>query len=177
MGLSAQILPFENRNKIVGQNIFVEIKGSNPNQATIIGAHYDSVKTGPGINDNGSGVAVLLELIHEYAKQKQQPNQSIYLAFWDSEEDGIGGSQHFVSKMTEEQLKGISAYINVDMVGTKDPRILIADVDKSSLVDMEAQFKATGLPEQDYKPIIDDLKSLPTHPGDGALENHLKGFF
>lgn len=176
-GLTAQMIPFENRNKIVAQNIIVELKGVNPNKATIIGAHYDSVKAGPGINDNGTGVAVLLELMQNYAKQKKQPNHTIYFAFWDSEEDGIGGSQHFVSKLNEEQLKGINAYINVDMVGTKDPHILIADVDKSSLVDMEAQFKATGLAETDYKPIIDGLKSLPSHSGDTALENHLKSFF
>lgn len=176
-GFSAQMLPFENRNKIVGQNILVEIKGQNINQAIIIGAHYDSVPTGPGINDNATGVAVLLELLQQYAHNKTQPKNTLYLAFWDSEEDGIGGSQDFVSKTTPEQLKKIKAYINVDMVGTKNPNILIADVDKSSLADMQAQFKAIGLAEADYKPIIDGLKTLPSHPGDTALENNLKSFF
>lgn len=176
-GLTAQMIPFENRNKVVAQNIIVELKGKNPNKAMIIGAHYDSVKMGPGINDNGTGVAVLLELIQFYANQKIAPEQTIYFAFWDSEEDGIGGSQHFVSKMNEAQLKAITAYINIDMVGTKNPRILIADADKSSLMDMQAQFKATGLPEENYQPIIDSLKSLPSHSGDTALENHLKRFF
>lgn len=177
VGLTAQMIPFENRNKIVGHNIIVELKGVNPNKSTMIGAHYDSVKRGPGINDNGTGVAVLLELLQNYAKQKKQPDQTIYFAFWDSEEDGIGGSQHFVSQLTESQLKAITAYINVDMVGTKDPKILIADADKSSLAEMEAQFKAMGLPEENYKPMIDGLKSLPSHAGDTALENHLKSFF
>lgn len=175
-GFSAQVLPFENRNKIVGQNIIVEIKGQNPNQATIIGAHYDSVTTGPGINDNGTGVAVLLELIKQQAETKSQPKNTLYFAFWDSEEDGIGGSLDFVKKMSAEQLKGINAYINVDMVGTKEPNILIADVDKSSLKDMEVQFKADGLEESVYKPLIDGLKTLPSHSGDTALENHLTSF-
>ena len=176
-GLHAQMLPFENRNKIVGQNIIIEIKGKNPDLATIIGAHYDSVTTGPGINDNGTGVAVLLELLQHYSKSENHPQNTIYLAFWDSEEDGIGGSQDFVAKMTPEQLKGIKAYINVDMVGTKNPNILVADVDKSSLKDLEAQFKSAGLSESDYKPMIDGLKSLPSHPEDTTLEEHLKSFF
>jgi aminopeptidase S len=176
-GFNAEILPFENRNKIVGQNIIVEIKGQNPNQATMIGAHYDSVTMGPGINDNGTGVAVLLELIKQQAETKNQPKNTLYFAFWDSEEEGIGGSQDFVKKMSAEQLKGINAYINVDMVGTKDPNILVADVDKSSLKDLEAQFISAGLSEPDYKPMIDGLKSLPSHPGDTVLEEHLKSFF
>ena len=51
-GLTAQMLPFENREKVVGQNIFVEIAGQTNESAVLIGAHYDSVKMGPGINDN-----------------------------------------------------------------------------------------------------------------------------
>lgn len=67
LGLETSKLIFENRNKLVGQNLIVEIPGQSKDSAIIVGAHYDSVKMGPGINDNGSGVAVLLELIRHYA--------------------------------------------------------------------------------------------------------------
>ncbi|ANF83142.1 aminopeptidase [Acinetobacter sp. NCu2D-2] len=173
--LTAQMLPFENRNKIVGQNIIVEIQGQSKNTAIIVGGHYDSVKMGPGINDNGSGVAVLLELMHHYAKTK--PKHTVYLAFWDSEEDGIGGSKDFVSQLTETQLKGIQAYINIDMVGTKNPTIQIADGDHSSIDDMEKMLKARGMKEAEYKPLTDGLRKIPKHAGDLALEQQMKAFF
>lgn len=177
LGFTAQAIPFENRNKIVGQNIILEISGGNKDKAIIVGAHYDSVKMGPGINDNATGVALLLALAEQISKQKVKFGQTVYLAFWDSEEDGIGGSQAFVKQLSEKQLQGIKAYINVDMVGTKDPNILIADADKSSVDEMEAMLKERGMSEEDYKPLTDGLRTVPSHAGDLALENELKVFF
>ncbi len=174
-GLHAQMLPFENGKKQVGQNIIVEIQGQSKDTAVIVGAHYDSVPMGPGINDNGSGVAVLLGLMHTYAKLK--PKHTLYLAFWDSEEEGIGGSSDFVSKLSPSQLQGIQAYVNVDMVGTKNPTIQIADGDQSSIQDMENMLKQRGMAESDYKPLLDSLRNIPLHRGDLALENYLKAFF
>jgi aminopeptidase S len=176
-GFAVQEIPFENREKTVGQNIIVEIPGESNDSAILVGAHYDSVKMGPGINDNASGVALILDLIQQYSTQKTKPKNTIYLAFWDSEEEGIGGSQDFVSKLTTEQLKGLKAYINVDMVGTKAPEILIADADKSSVGEMEKMLKEQGMAESDYKPLLDGLRGLPSHAGDLALENTLKDFF
>lgn len=174
---SAQQLVFENREKTVGQNIIVEIKGTSKDTAIIVGAHYDSVKMGPGINDNASGVALLLELMNHYATQKIKPKHTLYLAFWDSEEVGIAGSQDFVQKLSAEKLNAIQAYINVDMVGTKNPNIMIADADQSSITEMEKMLKAQGMAEADFKPVTDSLRAIPNHAGDKALENQLQAFF
>ncbi|OTG91056.1 M20/M25/M40 family metallo-hydrolase [Acinetobacter sp. ANC 3813] len=176
-GLQVQMIPFENRSKTVGQNIIVEIQGEYKDSAVIVGAHYDSVKMGPGINDNGTGVALVLELMHRLAAQKEKPKHTVYLAFWDSEEEGIAGSQAFAEKLTPEQLKGIKAYINVDMVGTKNPEILIADADKSSVNELETMLKERGMNKEDYQPLVDSLRSVPSHAGDQALEDQLKAFF
>lgn len=176
-GLQAQMLPFENREKVVGQNIFVEIAGQTNELVVLIGAHYDSVKVGPGINDNASGVALLLDLMHQLKAEKTKPKHTIVLAFWDSEETGIAGSQDYVKKLSPEQLKGIKAYINVDMVGTKNPDVMIADATKSSVDDMEKMLKERGMVESDYKPLLDGMRSVPTHAGDIALENMLSAFF
>lgn len=176
-GLNPQMLAFENREKTVGQNILVEIAGQSKESVILIGAHYDSVKMGLGINDNATGVATLLEFMHELSQSKQKPKHTIVLAFWDSEEMGIAGSQDYVKKLTQQQLDGIKAYINVDMVGTKSPNIMIADADKSSVNEMEALLKERGMNESDYRPLTDGLRSLPNHAGDLALEQHLKAFF
>ncbi|EXB28138.1 M42 glutamyl aminopeptidase family protein [Acinetobacter baumannii 1437282] len=176
-GFTTELQAFENREKTKGQNIIVEIPGESKQDIILLGAHYDSVKMGPGINDNASGVALLLELMAQLSQQKIKPKHSIHLAFWDSEEVGIAGSQAYVKKLSAEQLKAIKAYINVDMVGTKDPEILIADGDKSSVDEMEKMLKERGMQEQDYKPLLDGLRSIPSHSGDLALENTLKEFF
>ncbi|MDR2060655.1 MAG: M20/M25/M40 family metallo-hydrolase [Acinetobacter sp.] len=176
-GFTTELHAFENREKTKGRNIIVEIPGESKQDIILLGAHYDSVKMGPGINDNASGVALLLELMAQLSQQKIKPKHSIHLAFWDSEEVGIAGSQAYVKKLTAEQLKAIKAYINVDMVGTKDPEILIADGDKSSVDEMEKMLKERGMQEQDYKPLLDGLRSIPSHSGDLALENMLKEFF
>ncbi|MCG6859929.1 MAG: M28 family peptidase [Chromatiaceae bacterium] len=53
---------FESRGKTV-RNIIAEIPGrSTAGEIVLVGAHYDSVRGSPGANDNGSGVAGLLEL-------------------------------------------------------------------------------------------------------------------
>lgn len=176
-GFSTEIQTFENREKTKGQNIIVKIPGESKQSVILLGAHYDSVEMGPGINDNASGVALLLDLMTQLSTKKIQPKNTIYLAFWDSEEVGIAGSQAYVEKLTAEQLKSIKAYINLDMIGTKDPEILIADGDKSSVDEMEKMLKERGMQEQDYKPLLDGLRSLPGHAGDLALEKTLKAFF
>lgn len=172
-----QAFPFENRDKVIGQNIIVEIAGQSKDKAIILGAHYDSVKMGPGINDNASGTALLLNLVEQMAAQNIQLEHTIYVAFWDSEETGIAGSSEFVKHLLAEQLTGIKAYINVDMVGTKNPEILIADADKSSIDDMEKMLKQRGMAINDYQALLDSLRKIPSHTGDLALENTLKDFF
>ena len=178
MGFQPQLQVFKNRENTVGQNILIEIPGESIDSAVIIGAHYDSVKMGPGINDNGSGVALLLELMNQYAGQKNKPKQTLYFAFWDAEEVGIAGSEHFVKALSDEQLQGIRAYINVDMVGTKNPEVMIADADRLSVDELEKTLKERAdLQESDYLPLIQGLRSIPSHSGDLALQKSLEQFF
>jgi aminopeptidase S len=177
LGLTAQGMIFVNRDETVGQNILIEIEGKNKDQAIILGAHYDSVTMGPGINDNASGVAVLLSVMEHYAKQQQKPPFNLYFAFWDSEEVGIAGSQHFVSQLTDQQLKGIRAYINVDMVGTQNPTALLLDADKSSVDEMQKMLQQNGMAEADYLPLLQGLRRIPGHAGDAYLQQVLTQFF
>ena len=51
-------------------NVIAESKGDDPNNVVMAGAHLDSVAQGPGINDNGSGSAALLEVAEQMAKVK-----------------------------------------------------------------------------------------------------------
>ncbi|WOE31600.1 MULTISPECIES: M28 family metallopeptidase [unclassified Acinetobacter] len=176
-----QIQPFKSNSHIVGQNILVKIPGQNEDSSIIIGAHYDSVKTGPGINDNASGVALLLELMNQLHLAKIKPKQTIYLAFWDAGEAGKAGSKAYVDQLSPQQLKTIRAYINVNMVGTKNPIMLLAnsDVNQAALKKEEKVLDS----KQDQKEIkdmdrllTDEVSDLPPNPKDLALKNSLREF-
>lgn len=175
-GYHVEKIPFENRDKVIGHNIIVEIPGQEKDNIVLLGAHYDSVKMDPGINDNASGTVLLLDLIDQIAQQKRMPKNTIRIAFWDSEEAGIGGSQAYVNTLSDAQIKQIKAYINIDMVGTKDGEVLIADADRSTIVELEKTLKQSEMRAEEYQPILDALRAIPAHAGDIALEQHLKDF-
>jgi aminopeptidase S len=96
------------------QNVVAEI-GPRTGRVVMAGAHLDSVPNGPGIDDNGSGVATLLEVASAFGPR---PPGRVRLAFWGAEEEGLIGSRHYVHELSEAQRRGIAAYLNLDMVGS-----------------------------------------------------------
>jgi aminopeptidase S len=97
-------------------NLLVERAGST-GQVVMLGAHLDSVIAGPGINDNGSGVATLL-VIAERLAALAAPQHTIRFAFWGAEEGGPYGSQAYVDALPPEERDRIDAYLNFDMLGS-----------------------------------------------------------
>ena len=82
----------------------------------MLGAHLDSVLDGPGINDNGSGVAAVLEIAHLLA-DAGHPG-TIRVGFWAGEEFGLLGSRDYVTGLSPTDLDAMAAYINLDMLGS-----------------------------------------------------------
>ncbi len=76
---------------IVTQNVLAETRKGNPDQVVMLGAHLDSVPEGPGINDNGSGTAGLLEYAEKLAKLKVPVKNKVRFAWWAAEEAGLVG--------------------------------------------------------------------------------------
>ncbi len=93
------------------------------------GGHLDSVTAGPGVNDNGSGVAALLELAD--ALGGRAPGARVRLAFWGAEELGLIGSRRYVGGPGRRAARErIAAYLNLDMVGSPEPtRGVYSDTD------------------------------------------------
>lgn len=89
-------LEVELQQKPKVDNVVTRVNGSNPNGAILILAHYDSVATTSGAGDNGSGVAVLLELTRALVSGPK-PENDIIILFDDSEElpDEFTGSKLF----------------------------------------------------------------------------------
>ena len=79
-------------------NVIAELDGRNDDNVVMAGAHLDSVPAGPGINDNGSGSAALLEIAQQIAKVK--PENTLRFAWWGGEEDGLVGSTAYVNGLS-----------------------------------------------------------------------------
>ena len=86
-----KVLPNETRTSY---NVLAESRSGNANNVVMVGAHLDSVDAGPGINDNGSGVAAILETARQMAKVN--PRNQVRFAFWGAEELGLVGSTEYV---------------------------------------------------------------------------------
>jgi Zn-dependent M28 family amino/carboxypeptidase len=82
----------------------------------MLGAHLDSVLDGPGINDNGSGVAAVLEIAHLLA-DAGHPG-TLRVGLWAAEEFGLHGSRDYVSSLAPGDVDAMAAYINLDMLGS-----------------------------------------------------------
>lgn len=115
--------------KKVSFNVIAETKTGNPNSVVMIGAHLDSVAEGPGINDNGSGSAGILEVA---LKMKDiQPTNKVRFAWFSAEELGLIGSTKYVESLSDIEKQNISLFINIDMIGSPNYKISVYDGDGS----------------------------------------------
>jgi Peptidase family M28/PA domain len=88
------------------------------------GGHHDSVSAGPGLNDNGSGLAALLAVA-----ERLRGVRGLRLGFWGAEELALYGSRHYVESLSAAERRGIAAYVNLDMVGSPNGRVEVYDRD------------------------------------------------
>lgn len=101
----------------VAQNVIGELPGTQEGRVVMAGGHMDSIPGGAGINDNGSGVAALLESARVLA-QRERGRATVRLAFWAAHENGIFGSVRYLRDLAPADRRGIRAYLNIDMVGS-----------------------------------------------------------
>ena len=113
-------------------NLIAESKAGDPNKVIMAGGHLDSVQRGPGINDNGSGSAALLEVAEQMAKTKTR--NMVRFAWWGAEEAGLVGSTAYVRGLSQAERDRITLYLNFDMVGSPNHVFFIYDGDDSDAV-------------------------------------------
>ena len=121
------VLPAETRTDF---NVIAELPGKNEDNVVMAGAHLDSVIEGPGINDNGSGSAALLETALMMANLN--PENTLRFAWWAGEEQGLVGSHDYVDGLSEAELDRIALYMNYDMVGSPNYIFMVYDADEST---------------------------------------------
>jgi aminopeptidase Y len=111
------------------RNIIADSKWGDPNKVVQIGAHLDSVLPGPGINDNGSGSAAILEVASKLGKFPTR--NKVRFSLWGAEELGTLGSEFYVNSLSPEQLDKIKLYLNFDMIASPNYILAIYDGDNS----------------------------------------------
>jgi Zn-dependent M28 family amino/carboxypeptidase len=87
---------------------------------------------GPGINDNGSGAATILEVALQLARLNISPINRVRFAFWGAEESGLLGSTHYVTSLSQAELDRIALNLNFDMVGSPNFVRFVYDGDNSA---------------------------------------------
>ena len=100
------------------RNVIAESRTGNAANLVVAGAHLDSVDRGPGLNDNGSGSALVLEVAESLAGSR--PANRLRFVWWGGEELGLLGSRHYVSGLSQAELRHHALYLNFDMVGSKN---------------------------------------------------------
>jgi len=99
------------------RNVVAQTRTGDPDHVVMAGAHLDSVPEGPGINDNGSGVAALLQIAQQLGGSPGLP-ATVRLAFWGSEEDDLDGSTGYVGSLDDAGRAAVALYVNLDMVAS-----------------------------------------------------------
>ncbi|SCF26168.1 Zn-dependent amino-or carboxypeptidase, M28 family [Micromonospora viridifaciens] len=130
-------------------NLIAEWPQGPADQVVMFGAHLDSVAAGPGINDNGSGSATLLENALVLAQQNPTMTKRVRFAWWNGEEQGLQGSKFYVNQLTATQRGYIKGYYNFDMVASPNGGYFINRITSTTAAPLKAYWDSFGLqPEE-----------------------------
>lgn len=125
------------RSGQTGTNLAAVIPGTDlAHEVVLVGGHYDHLGTRsdasgdcrsrgvpgglrcPGATDNAAGVAIVLAIGKAIRSLPELPRRTVVLVLWDSEEDGLVGSRHWVSDEPLVPLAQTVAYLNFDLQGS-----------------------------------------------------------
>ncbi|MEU1277055.1 M28 family metallopeptidase [Streptomyces sp. NPDC005805] len=151
------------QEKRTTNNVIAETRRGNAANTVVLGAHLDSVTEGPGINDNGSGSAGLLEVAEELAKKEKSPANKVRFAWWSAEENGLLGSEHYVANLSSLGKKEIKLYLNFDMIASPNYGIFVYDGDDSDGVGAGPGPAGSAQLERDINDYL-DRRGIP-HEG------------
>ncbi|HWU05253.1 MAG TPA: M28 family peptidase [Streptomyces sp.] len=112
-----------------GYNLIADWPGGDPDQVLMAGSHLDSVASGAGINDNGSGSAAVLETALAVSRARLAPDKHLRFAWWGAEELGIVGSKYYVNSLGTAGRSKIAGYLNFDMIGSPNAGYFVYDDD------------------------------------------------
>jgi hypothetical protein len=99
-------------------NVVAETAGGDPDHVVLAGGHLDSVTEGPGINDNASTAATVLQAALSVAPRRQELVNKVRFVFWGAEELGDVGSDYYAATLTPAQRGRITAVLNAELIAS-----------------------------------------------------------
>ncbi|KAJ3350303.1 hypothetical protein HDU83_009774 [Entophlyctis luteolus] len=101
-------------------NVLADSVTGSDDSVVVFGSHLDSVRAGPGVNDDGSGAMATLELARAFSnvERKKKSVQKVRFAWWAAEEFGLLGSRYHVGALNATQLAQYKLTIDTDMIGS-----------------------------------------------------------
>lgn len=166
------------------RNVIATIPGTASTGRVFLVAHYDSVQTGPGANDDLAGVATILETVRALTSSGQRLRNDLVVVLTDGEEACLCGAEAFVKQHPLAQQGGVA--LNLEARGTSGPAITFeTSPDDEKLIGVLARApKPVGssfavevyrlLPnDTDFTPFRDaGFRGLNTAYIDGAAHYH-----
>ncbi|KOU60324.1 peptidase M28 [Streptomyces sp. MMG1533] len=147
VGYTTSIQQFTSSGR-VGYNLIADWPGGDADQVVMAGSHLDSVSSGAGINDNGSGSAAVLETALAVAQADYLPTKHLRFAWWGAEELGLVGSRYYVNSLSSANRARISGYLNFDMIGSPNPGYFVYDDDPAIEKTFKEYFAGLGVPTE-----------------------------
>ncbi len=128
-------LPFTIQAYETGTNLFLDL--GNSHHRVGVSCHYDTVDKAGGANDNGSAIAVCLNLINNFpVNDMHAPAMRIF--FFDEEENGLRGSAAYIR---EFGINNIQSLINLELVGLGD-QFALWPIHPGSAIPIATAFEA-----------------------------------
>ncbi len=131
----------------VSQNVLAKLPGTkHADEVVMFGAHWDAYGIGapdaqgrtirPGANDDGLGVAGVLDLARNFAKAPRT-DRSLVFALWSGEERGLLGSETYAVNPVYPAAKTV-ANLTLDILQTAGPAkdVMLVGAGQNSLEDM-----------------------------------------
>ena len=128
--INVRVMADVDRVEMPTANLIAETPGVTED-VVVVGGHLDSVGLGPGINDNGSGAMLVLEMALVMAREELTPHNPIRWVLWGGEELGLRGSLAYVESLDDAEHSRILANLNFDMVASPNPAPFVYDGDGS----------------------------------------------
>ncbi len=131
-----------------GYNLIADWPGGDPNKVLMAGAHLDSVSSGAGINDNGSGSAGVLEAALAVSRAQLKPDKHLRFGWWGAEELGLIGSKAYVNGLPSTERAKFAGYLNFDMIGSPNPGYFVYDDDPTIEKTFKDFYAGLGVPTE-----------------------------
>ncbi|MDT5335197.1 MAG: hypothetical protein QOD90_702 [Mycobacterium sp.] len=115
---------------VKSRSVVAQTKTGDPHNVVVAGAHLDAATSSPGLNDDGTGVAAVLETAVQLGSSPTVTN-AVRFVFWGAQQAGLQGSTRYVASLGRGGLDDIALYLDFDLLGSTNAGYFTYDGDQS----------------------------------------------